>query len=276
MPHHDLNSPAIIIRNASLRFDHKIIFKNLNCTIAAKTFTCILGPSGVGKSSLLQLLANIIDLDTAQLTADISTSSGISLMNNIAYMAQTDLLLPWLSVLNNALLGSRLRGKVSAAKKQRAITLLTHVGLADELDQRPDKLSGGMRQRVALVRTLLEDKPIILMDEPFSALDAITRLQLQDLAATLLQDKTVLLVTHDPLEALRLGHEVYVMSGTPATLGEAICPAGKIPRATNNETILKLQGELLTRLEAAQCQTTIKIAQNTLITSSPHSHEGGA
>lgn len=252
MPNQKFNSPALLIRDASLRFDHKIIFENLNCTIAANTFTCILGPSGVGKSSLLQLLADIIDIENATLTADISTSCGIPLKNNSAYMAQTDLLLPWLSVLDNALLGYRLRGKVNPKQKQQAINLLKQVGLQDELTQRPDKLSGGMRQRVALVRTLLEDKPIILMDEPFSALDAITRLQLQDLAANLLHGKTVLLVTHDPLEALRLGHEIYVMAGVPATLGKAICPEGAIPRATNNEHILTLQGELLVKLAAAQ------------------------
>lgn len=249
-PSHE--SPAIIIHDACLSFDTKTIFQNLNCTLAAKTFTCILGPSGVGKSSLLNLLANIVNLDHATLCANIQTSNNIPLKNNIAYMAQTDLLLPWLSVLDNVLLGARLRHEVDSDKKQAAHVLLQKVGLENEIHLRPDQLSGGMRQRVALVRTLLEDKPIILMDEPFSSLDAITRLQLQDLAAELLHEKTVLLITHDPLEALRLGHEIYVMSGMPATLGKSICPPGDIPRATNNDTILRLQGELLTLLESAQ------------------------
>ncbi len=102
--------------------------------------------------------------------------------------------------------------------------------LGDAIHLYPAQLSGGMRQRVALVRTLLEERPIVLMDEPFSSLDVITRLKLQDLAAELLAAKTVLLVTHDPLEALRLADRVYVLHGAPAVLSEPLIPDGPRPR----------------------------------------------
>ena len=109
-----------------------------------------------------------------------------------------------------------------------------------------------MRQRAALVRTLIEDRPVVLMDEPFSAVDAITRFELQALAARLLAGRTVLLVTHDPLEALRLGHRIHVMYGRPARLDTAAVPAGAPPRDLADPALLALQGELLARLGAAK------------------------
>ncbi|GAL36098.1 hydroxymethylpyrimidine ABC transporter ATPase component [Vibrio maritimus] len=117
-------------------------------------------------------------------------------------MAQQDLLLPWLSVIDNVCLASRLNGKkVDDVTHQKALVLLDQVGLANKATARPAELSGGQRQRVALARTLMQNKPVVLMDEPFSALDAVTRHKLQELAADLLKDKTVLLITHDPQEA---------------------------------------------------------------------------
>ena len=111
-----------------------------------------------------------------------------------------------------------------------------------------------MRQRAALARTLMERRPIVLMDEPFSGLDAITRYEIQDLAAGLLAGSTVLLVTHDPLEALRLGHRVLVMAGRPAGLGAPLVPPGKPPRDPGDPELLKLQSELLHRLAGAREQ----------------------
>ena len=108
-----------------------------------------------------------------------------------------------------------------------------------------------MRQRTALVRTLMEDRPVVLMDEPFSALDAITRLRLQNMAAELLEGRTVLLVTHDPLEALRLGHRIHILSGRPGRLDDALQPAGTPPRNVAQPGLLAMQGDLLQRLEAA-------------------------
>jgi putative hydroxymethylpyrimidine transport system ATP-binding protein len=123
------------------------------------------------------------------------------------------------------------------------------VGLFDALELLPAQLSGGMRQRVSLVRVLLEDKPIVLMDEPFASLDAITRVKLQTLTAELLRERTVILVTHDPLEALRIGHMIYVLSGTPAQLSQPLIPQGKPPRKMTDPTLLSLQGKLLMELE---------------------------
>jgi putative hydroxymethylpyrimidine transport system ATP-binding protein len=120
--------------------------------------------------------------------------------------------------------------------------------LADRL---PQTLSGGQRQRAALARTLMEDRPIVLMDEPFSALDAITRARLQALAATFLAGRTVLLVTHDPLEALRLGHRIHVMTGMPAIIEPALCPEGEPPRALDDQQLLTMQATLLDRLAGA-------------------------
>ncbi len=151
------------------------------------------------------------------------------------------------------MLGARLRGEpLSGTARAQAMALLARVRLADSAADRPARLSGGMRQRAALARTLMEQRPIVLMDEPFSALDAITRYELQNLAATLLAGRTVLLVTHDPLEALRLGHRVHVMAGRPASLDKALEPAGPPPRDPADPTLLTLQGELLNRLGRAR------------------------
>jgi putative hydroxymethylpyrimidine transport system ATP-binding protein len=167
-------------------------------------------------------------------------------------MAQRDLLFPWLSVLDNVTLGCRLRGNGKpSSSRERAQILLNSIGLAANGADLPDSLSGGMRQRAALARTLMEDRPVVLMDEPFSAVDAITRVRLQNLAAGLLGERTVLLVTHDPLEALRLGHRIHVMSGRPATLGDALEPPGTPPRDVDDPAILELQGDLLRRLAEA-------------------------
>ena len=168
-------------------------------------------------------------------------------------MAQQDLLLPWLSLIENATLGHRLRGGRDRPREldERARALLQRVGLDERARDLPATCSGGMRQRAAIVRTLMEDRPVVLMDEPFSALDAITRLRLQELAAELLVGRTVLLVTHDPLEALRLGHRIHVMAGAPARLDAGLDPGGATPRDVADPAVLERQGELLNRLLAA-------------------------
>lgn len=238
--------PDIFVENLTLNYRHHLLFDRLNLFLPAGSWTCLLGASGVGKSTVLRVLANLpTGVDHPIADGVIQTSDGRPLKGRIAYMAQQDLLMPWLTALENTLIGHRLRGEaVRAIERDRALSLLQQAGLEHAVHLYPAQLSGGMRQRVALVRTLLEDRPIILMDEPFSALDAVTRLRLQDLAAELLQGKTVLFVTHDPLEALRLADRIYVLRGAPATLMEAFILETLRPRSPADPRILQQQAEL--------------------------------
>lgn len=212
------------------------IFSGLDLTLSPGTWTCLLGASGVGKSTVLRLFAGLGD--GVDLTGDI-TGPG-----EVALMAQSDLLLPWLSALDNVLIGARLRGEVPDQDRGRQV--LDQVGLADHLRKKPSALSGGQRQRVALARTLMEDRPVVLLDEPFSALDALTRVQMQDLTAEVLEGRTVLLVTHDPGEAARLGHRILIM--TQNGLTEVPPPSGPIPRPVDDTGVLTAQADLLKRL----------------------------
>ena len=232
----------IVVRHASLRYGGTFLFQDLDFVLPAGCWTCLLGPSGVGKSSLLRVIAGLTPLDGGGVVC----TDGRPLAGRLAWMSQRDDLLPWLTVEGNVTLGARLRGE--SIDRAKATDLLARVGLVAQQEQLPATLSGGQRQRAALARTLLEDRPVVLMDEPFSALDAITRARLQVLAASLLAGRTVLLVTHDPLEALRLGHRIHVMSGHPARIEGTTLPAGAPPRDLHDPALLAQHGNLLARL----------------------------
>ena len=244
-------APSVILTGGHLRFAGKEVFRDLNLTLPSGKWTCLLGPSGVGKTSLLRQLAGLRAED-GTMDGMVEAGDGAPLADRVAYMAQQDLLLPWASVLENVLIGPKLRGEtIGREDRERAITVLSEVGVAAEADALPATLSGGMRQRVALARTLFEDRPVILMDEPFSSLDAITRRRLQDLAAALLAGRTVLLVTHDPMEALRVGDEILVLKGSPAQVRPPLIPDGVPPRKEDRDGLWSLHADLLAQLGAA-------------------------
>jgi putative hydroxymethylpyrimidine transport system ATP-binding protein len=240
---------GVSVRAARLDYEGRPLFDDLDFEMAPGLWTCVLGASGVGKTSLLRLIAG---LTPPWKGSRVACSDGAPLAGRAAYMAQQDLLLPWLTVRQNVMLGPRLRGESGRERRiERAHELLAMVGLSDKAGALPATLSGGQRQRAALARTMMEDRPVVLMDEPFSALDAVTRHHIQGLAANMLKDRSVLLVTHDPMEALRLGHRIHVMAGRPATLDEPLLPAGTPPRDMTDTALLRLHGELMQRLAAA-------------------------
>ena len=239
-------APCIFVEDVSFSFAGSTIFSSLDFKVEAGKWTCLLGASGCGKTTLLRLISGSLRKGFSGRIRfdDREDPTGLT-----AWMAQKDLLLPWLSVLENVLLGDRLRGRVSEDRRKRAVSLLDRIGLGDYRNALPAALSGGMRQRAALLRTLMEERSVILMDEPFSSLDALTRMKLQNLAATIVKGATVLLVTHDPLEALRLGHRIHVMTGSPPRPGEVLIPPGSPPREPGDLKIAVLHAELLARLD---------------------------
>ncbi len=236
--------PSLRLDNLALHYGGQVIFENLSADIPAGQMLALLGPSGVGKTSLLRIIAGL----ETPFAGSVTAADGAPLTGRVAYMAQNDFLVPWARVIDNVMLGARLRG--AKREPDRAMALLAHVGLSARAQALPATLSGGMRQRVALARTLYEDRPIVLMDEPFSALDAITRTRIQDLATELLAGRTVLLITHDPMEACRISHALIVLSGTPARLSPPIHIPGKPPRAPDDLAVLETQARLLKTLAA--------------------------
>ncbi len=221
------------------------LFSKLRLELPAGRWTSLLGASGVGKSTLLRLMAG---LDTgADFDGAIAAGDGAPLTGRVAFMSQNDLLAPWLDVTGNVILGARLRGE--KPDMQRANALIARVGLAAHARQFPHTLSGGQRQRASLARTLMEDRPVVLLDEPFSSLDAQSRADIQELAGELLADRTVLLVTHEPGEAARLSHQAFLMNAHG--LSELPLPPSSPVRAVDAQDTLAAQAEMFRRLRSA-------------------------
>ena len=234
-------APAVDFAGTA-RFGAAALFPPVSLAVDAGGWSCLLGPSGCGKTTILRLIAG---LETGvDFQGHIGASDGAAIPGRVAYMAQTDLLLPWLDVVENVVLGARLRGV--PPDRDAAQALIARLGLEEHRARRPAQLSGGQRQRVALARTLMEDRPIVLLDEPFSALDARTRAEMQELAAEVLAGRTVLLVTHDPGEAARLGDRVFIL--TEAGMTEATPPARPTIRPTDDPDTLAFQAHLLSAL----------------------------
>lgn len=215
------------------------VLNSVEFTLEAGEFVSIVGPSGCGKSTLLKILAGLIVPDKGDAYLDGETL--IDSPGRAAYMPQHDLLLPWRRALDNATLAADIHGDDHAVSRSKASALFEQFGLTGFEESWPHQLSGGMRQRLALLRTFLADRDLLLLDEPFGALDAITRRTmyswLQDV--WLADRRTVLFVTHDVEEALVLSDRVLVMSDRPGTIVHALAVPEPRPRPVDD--VIKAQ-----------------------------------
>jgi NitT/TauT family transport system ATP-binding protein len=259
-------APLLEIRDLGKRFPPRSgrdasawVIQDLSFSVAEGEFLTIVGPSGAGKTTLLNMIAQIDvasagEIRFASRAAPVGDAKALKpgLDCRIGYVTQDDNLLPWRTTLANVLFPLEVQGRLDDGTRARAAMLMQAVGLAGFEKHYPHELSGGMRKRAALIRTLVYDPPVILMDEPFGALDAQTRTQLQDdlLRLWSLGRKTIIFVTHDIAEAIALGDRLLVLSRAPARIaGEHAIP---IPRPRNVRDIYAHDGfaELYQRVRA--------------------------
>ena len=204
---------------------------DISLNIAPGRFLCLLGPSGCGKSTIFNIAAGLLRPTAGTVRIDGEDVTGS--IGMVGYMLQKDLLLPWRTVLDNVILGIELKGVPRRDARERALPLLRRYGLGGFEHRHPQALSGGMRQRAALLRTLLCDTEIVLLDEPFGALDAQTRARMQEWLLALWSDfhKTVIFVTHDVEEAVYLSDEIVVMTPRPGRVKAHLAVDLPRPRA---------------------------------------------
>ncbi len=236
-------APAISIEGLDKRFGATgpLVLDNVSLRIDPGEFVCLLGASGCGKSTLLNIIAGL-ESPTA---GSVTVTSG-----NAAVMFQESALFPWLSARQNVEMALRLRGVPRGVRRGQALELLDVVNLADAAEKRPHELSGGMRQRVALARSLAQDRPVLLMDEPFAALDAITRDLLHEELEQVWRrtGRTIVFVTHNVREAARLGQRVLLMSSRPGRIANEWRIEDNGPRRIESPEVASLAIEITDQL----------------------------
>ncbi|HUG15549.1 MAG TPA: ABC transporter ATP-binding protein [Thermomicrobiales bacterium] len=240
------------VHHVSKAFGATQAMVNVTLSVEPGEFVAIVGPSGCGKSTLLSAIAGLIEPDSGEVLLD-----GVPATNRlgrVALMPQRDALLPWRTVLDNAVLGAEIHGETRDAARQRARALLPRFGLEGFGEHYPSALSGGMRQRAAFLRTVLTDRDVLLLDEPFGALDALTRRSMQEWLLDLWDElgRTILMVTHDVEEALLLSDRVAVMTARPGTI--KLVERVQLPRPRRAEmaaepTLVRQKAELLAALK---------------------------
>lgn len=248
---------ALQFKNVSFHYENELgkvpILQNLHLSIKEGEFVSIIGQSGSGKSTLFKLITGL----------EQPTQGDISLQNQLAfhrlgevgYMPQQDLLLPWRTIAENASLPLEIKGMKKRQAHRKVLELLEEFGLKGVEDKFPNELSGGMRQRVSFLRTILSGSRVLLLDEPFSALDAITKLTLQEwlLAQWEKRKETILFITHDVNEALFLSDRIFILTETPTCkLEEVSVPLGR-PRTLKdlNETkLIGIKEDLINQIRA--------------------------
>ena len=242
----------VSLKDVNYSLDSLEILRNIDLSVNSREIVSIIGPSGCGKSSVLNLISGLERPDSGQIKIE-GKSDQFDRLNMISYMQQKDLLLPWRTVLDNVILGLEIQGIPKKESRKIAMEQMEKFGLLGFENKYPFTLSGGMKQRAAFLRTILMDRPILLLDEPFSALDALNRMQMQEWVIKLFDglDKTVIFVTHDIDEAIFLSDRIYVMSSSP---GEFISIENiKLSRPRSREImfssdVLSIKNRLLNQL----------------------------
>jgi ABC-type nitrate/sulfonate/bicarbonate transport system ATPase subunit len=236
------------LEGVSQKFDGIEALAPVDLTVEDGEFVCIVGPSGCGKSTIFNIVSGLLTPTSGSVRLDDKDIRGQS--GHVGYMLQKDLLLPWRTVLDNIVLGADVRGRATRDDLRSAARMAERYGLGAYLDHYPHALSGGMRQRVAVMRTLALDHPVMLLDEPFGALDSHTRMLMQQwlLQVWREQRKTVMFVTHDIDEALFLGDRVVVMTPRPGRVESVIqvdLPRPRDVHLTTDQRYVELKAEIL-------------------------------
>jgi ABC-type nitrate/sulfonate/bicarbonate transport system ATPase subunit len=245
-------SPKLHIAHLSKRFRQDggwlPVLDNVSVDVAPREFVTLVGPSGCGKSTLCNIVAGLVPPDQGTILLD---GTPLGSRGHVAYMQQKDLLLPWRRVVDNAILSLEIQGVPRAQARAEARILLHRFGLEGFESAYPALLSGGMRQRVALVRTLLSKKELLVLDEPFGALDAMTRSAMQGYLLRLREEfgRTVLFITHDVEEAVLLSDRIYVLTARPARVRAEIALDLPRPRAATEEGVVREKARILVLLQ---------------------------
>lgn len=237
------------------------VLAGVELTVNSGELVSIIGPSGCGKSTLLNIIAGLDQPDAG--TVELDGDSEANRLGSIGYMQQKDLLLPWRTVLDNAALGLEIQGVSRSQARRQALELTSLFGLEGFEHQFPFALSGGMRQRAAFLRTMLLDQDVVLLDEPFGALDALTRVQMQEWLMELWSTlkKTIILITHDVEEAILLSDRIYVLTTRPAQIDTVMEVGLARPRDFKKVTdpdFVELKSRLLALLHTESGMESLK------------------
>ncbi|MDE0314854.1 MAG: ABC transporter ATP-binding protein [Candidatus Poribacteria bacterium] len=230
------------------------VLDKLNFSVETGQFVALLGPSGCGKSTLFNIISGLLKPQAGEIYLNRKRIQGNT--GTFGYMQQKDLLLQWRTVLKNVMIGPEIQKESLIKTKKEALKLLTQLGLQGFANSYPMQLSGGMRQRVALVRTLLFRKDILLLDEPFGALDAMTRTVMQSILLDIWHKggQTVLLITHDIEEALLLADKIYVLTARPASIKAEVEIPLQRPRSITDKDMINLKSELFEMMQVEMQQ----------------------
>ena len=220
-----VHAPGIVVQGVRQAFGETVALADVDLVVPGQGRVGLVGPSGCGKSTLLSCIAGLLDPDTGTIAIG-SNTDPVERLARCALMPQRDLLLPWRTALDNASIALENRGIRRDEARRRTQPLFERFGLAEFEHAMPRQLSGGMRQRVAFLRTLMAEKAVLLLDEPFSALDAITRAEMQEWLRRAMErePRTVVLVTHDVEEALLLAEHVAVLAPRPGRIVQLLEP----------------------------------------------------